>query len=98
MINTFYNLDIRAVGQKNYKKINTKEEERQIEQLEFGDTPKKLKGKYLDMYKGIQSVVLSTTRIDGNSDFSTIYLHGADITRVRSKCKKDSLYQNKNIC
>ena len=40
----FYNLDIRAVDQRNYNKINTKEEERQIIELDFGNTPEKLKG------------------------------------------------------
>ena len=33
-----YNLDVRAVGQKNYKKINNKEEDRQIVKLNFSDT------------------------------------------------------------
>ena len=41
----FYNLDIRAVDKKRHKNIYNKEEERQILQLNFGDTPEKLKGK-----------------------------------------------------
>ena len=40
-------------------------------ELDFGDTPEKLKGEYLDMYKGIQSEVISTTRFDENSDLNT---------------------------
>ena len=43
-------------------------------ELDFGDTPEKLKGEYLDMYKGIQSEILSTTRFDEHSDISTTYL------------------------
>ena len=39
----FYNLDIRAIDQKNYKKINNKEGERQIVELDFGNTPEKIK-------------------------------------------------------
>ena len=50
--------------------------------MDFGDNPEKLKGEYLDMYEGIQSEVISTTRIDENSDFSTTYLGRADITRT----------------
>ena len=40
-------------------------------ELDFGYTPEKWKGEYLDMYKGIQSEVISTTRSDENSDLST---------------------------
>ena len=39
----FYNLDIRAVDQKRCKKLYNKEEERQILQLDFGDTPENKK-------------------------------------------------------
>ena len=50
------------------------EEEKQILELDFGDTPEKLKEKYLDMTDGILSEILSTIRFDKNSDSSTIYL------------------------
>ena len=43
-------------------------------ELDFGDTPEKLKEEYLDVYKGIQSEILSTTKFDENSDVSTTYL------------------------
>ena len=33
-------------------------------ELDFGDTPEKLKEDYLDVYEGIQSDILSTTRFD----------------------------------
>ena len=32
-------------------------------ELDFSDTPEKLKGKYLDMYEGIHSEILSSTRL-----------------------------------
>ena len=57
ILKNFYDLDIGAVDQKNYKKMYNKEEKRQVLELE------KLKG-YLDMYEGIQSEVISTTRFD----------------------------------
>ena len=66
-----YDLDIKAVNLKNHKKRSNKEEERQMLELVFTDTPVKLKGDYLDMYEGIQSEVISTTRYDENSDLST---------------------------
>ena len=51
-----------------------KEEERDILELDIGHTPDKLKEEYLDVYEGIQSEILSTTRFDENSDLSTTYL------------------------
>ena len=54
------------------------EEERQMLELHFSDTPEKLKGEYLDMYKIIQSKVRSTTRFDENSDLSTTYVGRID--------------------
>ena len=47
-------------------------------ELDFGHMPDKLKEEYLDMYEGIQSEILSTTRFDDNSDLSTTYLGKVD--------------------
>ena len=59
-----YDLDIKTVDQKSHKKIygKSKEEKRHILELDFGNTPEKLRGDYLNMYKGIQTEVKSTTR------------------------------------
>ena len=46
-------------------------EERDVIELDFGSTPHK---EYLDVYKGIQSEIVNTTRFDENSDLSTTYL------------------------
>ena len=43
-------------------------------ELDFGDTLEQLKEEYLDVYKGNQPEILSTTRFDKNSDLCTIYL------------------------
>ena len=51
-------------------------------ELDFGDTPEKLKEEYLDIYNGIQLEILSTTRIHENSDLSTTYLGRVDMTRA----------------
>ena len=37
-------------------------------ELDFEDTPEKLKEEYLDVYEGRKSEILSTTRFDENSD------------------------------
>ena len=51
----------------------------------------KLKGKYLDMYHGVRSEVLSTTRFDENSDLSTTYVGRIDMTRA-SKFKAEEKF------
>ena len=51
-------------------------------ELDFGYMPEKLKEQYLDIYDGIQSEILSTTRFDENSDLSTTYLGRVDTTRA----------------
>ena len=52
----FYNLDVQAIDQKNHRKLNDrlKEEDRQVIELDFGDTLDKLKVEYLDMYDGVK--------------------------------------------
>ena len=57
----FYNPNIKAVNKK-YKRRFDKEEEKQMLELDFGDMPEKLRGEYLDIYDGIQTEILSTTR------------------------------------
>ena len=62
----------------------TKEVKRDILELDFGQTPDILRKEYLDVYEGIQSEILNTTRFDENSDLSTTYVGKAD----RSKNNK----------
>ena len=84
-------MHIKTVEQKSHKKIYGKEEERQTLELDFGDTPEKLRGDNLDMYKGIWSGVISTNRFDQNSDLSTTYLGMMDTTRP-SKIKAEEKF------
>ena len=48
----YYNLEVKALEQKNHRKIygGLKEEDIQVIELDFCDTPDKLKEEYLDMY------------------------------------------------
>ena len=50
-----YDLDIKPIDHKSHKKIydRFKEEDRQILEVDFGDTPEILKGDCLDMYEEI---------------------------------------------
>ena len=78
-----------------YKRnIKSEEEQSQKSQklgLDFGDTLEKLKGEYLDEYKGIQSEILSITRFDENSDLSTTYLGRVDVIKD-SKIKEEESF------
>ena len=58
--------------------------------LHVGDMPEKLR-EYLDIYNGIQSKILSTTRVDENSHLSTTYLGRVDTTRA-SKIKAEETF------
>ena len=73
----FHNLNISTVNKEKHKRNSSKqEEEKHVLDQDFGDTPEKLKEEYLDVYKGIQSEILSTTRFNENSDLSTTYWEG----------------------
>ena len=69
---TNYNLGIRAVNK--HKNSSEAREEREVMELDFGVMPKILQEEYLDVYEGIQSEIVNTTRFDMNSDLSTTYL------------------------
>ena len=63
----YHSLGISTVN-KCRKNPCTKEEERDILELDFGQMPDILKEEYFNVYKGIQSETISTTRFDKNSD------------------------------
>ena len=74
MINShriFYNLGISIV---NICKNNLGIEEENEMEVDFGPAPNVLREEYLDVYKGIQSEIVNSTRFDENSDPSTTYL------------------------
>ena len=79
----YHTLGISAVNK--YRNSLDAKEERHIIELDFGPTPNILKEEYLEIYKGIQSEILNTTRFDENSDISTTYLGKSD------KSKNDKL-------
>ena len=77
----FHNLNIRTVNKEKYKRNPKIVEQRQILDLDFGDTPEKLKREYLDIYEGIQSEILSTNRFHENSYLSRTYLGRIDMIK-----------------
>ena len=73
------NLSITVVNR--YKDNSKTKEERETTEVDIGVTPQILHEEYLDVYDGIQSEIVNTTRFDENSDLSTIYLGKSDKTR-----------------
>ena len=47
---------------------------KEFRELAFGTVPQNLQEEYLDMYEGIQSDIVSSSRFDENSDISTTYI------------------------
>ena len=93
----YHSLNINAVN-KYRKSLCIKEEEKYMLELDFGQMPDILKKEYLDVYEGIQSEILSTTRCDENSDLSNTYLGKADKSKnSKLKQRSPSLYQSKGI-
>ena len=72
----YHSLGIRAVN--NYGENLCITEERDLVELDFGPTRDILKEDYVDLYKGVQSKILNTTRFDKNLDLSTTYLGKSD--------------------
>ena len=65
-----HTLDVKAVNRyKSKPDVNG-----EFEKLDFGATPQKLQEKYMDIYEGIHSDIVSSNRFNENSDISTIYL------------------------
>ena len=70
-----HRLDIKAVDKYKYRS-NT--DNREFKELDFGATPQKLQEEYMDLYEGLHSEVVSSSRVDENSYISTTYLGRVD--------------------
>ena len=65
-----HTLNVRPVNRYKVKPDMGKE----FRELNFGTVPQNLQEEYLDVYEGIQSDIVSSSRFDDNSDISTTYL------------------------
>ena len=83
-----HTLNVKAVNR--YKvKLDT---EREFKNLGFGSIPQKLQEEYLDVYEGIQSDIVSSSRFDENSDISTTYLGRIENTESEDKLKAEESF------
>ena len=76
-------VDIKMVDyqdhQRMYKKMGKEEGQRM--NIDFGESPEVLKGKYMDVYEDVFAEVVTTNRFDENVDLSTTYLGKIDMKR-----------------
>ena len=66
--------------------------EREFKKLDFGPIPQKLQEKYLDIYDGIQSDIVISSRFDENSDISTTYLGRIENMEGQDKLKAEESF------
>ena len=83
-----HSLDVKPVNR--YKTKSS--EEREIRELDFGTASQILKDKYLDVYEGIQSDIVSSNRFDENSDISTTYLGRIGHMESQDKLKAEESF------
>ena len=67
-------------------------EERKFREVDFGTAPQSLQDEYLDMYEGIQSDIVSSSRFDENPDISMTYLGRIGHEKSQYKLKAEESF------
>ena len=67
-------------------------EEKEFREVDFGTNSQNLQAKYLDVYEGIQSDIVSSSRFDENSDISTTYLGKIGQGESQNKLKAEESF------
>ena len=83
-----YSLSVKPVNR--YK--TKPNEEREFREVDFGTVPQRLQDEYLDVYEGIQSDIVNSSRFDEISDISTTYLGGMGHKESQDKLKAEELF------
>ena len=65
---------------------------KEFRELDFGTVPQNLQEEYLDVYEGIQSDIVSSSRFDENSDISTAYLGKIESKESQDKLKAEESF------
>ena len=88
----FHNLGISMV---NVCKNNSGIAEENVIEIDFGSIPDVSREEHLDLYEGIHSEIVNTTRFNENSDLSTTYLRKLDRSKNdKFKAEESFPYQN----
>ena len=67
-------------------------EEKEFREVDFCTTSKNLQDEYLDVYEGIQSDIVSSSRFDENSDISMTYLGKIGQEESQNKLKAEESF------
>ena len=67
-------------------------EEREFREVDFGTVLQSLQDEYLDVYEGIQSDIVNSSRFDENSDISTTYLGRTGHKESQDKLKAEESF------
>ena len=67
-------------------------EEKEVREVDFGTNSQNLQAKYLDVYEGIQSDIVSSSRFDENSDISMTYLGKIGQEESQNKLKAEESF------
>ena len=67
-------------------------EEREFREVDFSTVLQSLQDEYLDLYEGIQSDIVSSSRFDENSDISTTYLGKVGHKESQDKLKTEESF------
>ena len=65
---------------------------KEFREVDFGIVPQNLQEEYLDVYEGIQSDIVSSSRFDENSDISTTYLGKIEHKKSQDKLKAEESF------
>ena len=83
-----HSLNIRPVNRYKVKP----NEEKELREVDFGTTSQNLQEEYLDVYEGIQSDIVSSSRFDENSDISMTYLGRIGQEQSQHKLKAEEAF------
>ena len=67
-------------------------EEKEFSKVDFGTTLQNLQEEYLDVYEGIWSDIVSSSRFDENSDISMTYLGRIGHEESQNKLKPEESF------
>ena len=65
---------------------------KEFREVDFGTIPQNVQEEYLDVYEGIQSDIVSSSRLEKNSDISTTYLGKIQHKESQDKLKTEESF------
>ena len=89
----YHSLDIRPINKhKSQSNDSHSSPVKEFREVDFGKDPQNLQDEYLDVYKGIQSDIVSSNRFNENSDISMTYLGQIEHKGSQNKLKAEESF------